>query len=194
MTLNVHCIAFVASLLAASLATAASPAEDAIAAAAGGSAATENAGDALRASLAAAKAAQSAAALAADPPTTRPVAGTDSPFYAELGSAPGVRAIVADFVTIMLADSRVSATFDGVDMDRLHAKLAEQFCVASGGPCTYTGKSMAESHEDMKVDQRQFNASVENLQRAMEQQGIASRIQNRLLARLAPTRRSIVTR
>lgn len=114
-------------------------------------------------------------------------------FYAQLGGRDGIAAIVAEFVTIMLADKRIADTFEGVDMDRLHAKLAEQFCMLSGGPCSYTGKSMQEVHEDMKVNNARFNASVEDLQSAMVRRGVPSRIQNRLLGKLAPTQRSIVT-
>ena len=128
------------------------------------------------------------------PATGLGVTPGETSFYRELGGKAGVDAIVAEFVTIMLEDKRLNATFEGVDLDRLHAKLVEQFCAVSGGPCVYTGKSMAESHEDLKVNNAQFNASVENLQRAMERRGVPSRIQNRLLARLAPTQREIVTR
>lgn len=115
-------------------------------------------------------------------------------FYQDLGGKAGVAAIVADFVTIMLDDKRLNATFEGVDLDRLRSKLAEQICVVSGGGCKYTGKSMAESHEDLKSTNMQFNASVENLQLAMERHGVPNRVQNRLLARLAPTQHDIVTR
>ena len=115
-------------------------------------------------------------------------------FYQELGGKAGIDAIVAEFVTIMTTDKRLGATFEGVDLDRLRAKLTEQFCAVSGGPCTYTGKSMVESHEDLKVNNAQFNASVENLQLALERRAVPSRVQNRLLARLAPTQREIVTK
>ena len=115
-------------------------------------------------------------------------------FYQELGGKDGIDAIVAEFVTIMTADKRINSTFEGVDLDRLRTKLVEQFCAVSGGPCSYTGKSMAESHEDLKVNNAQFNASVENLQLALERRGVPSRAQNRLLARLAPTQREIVTK
>ena len=114
-------------------------------------------------------------------------------FYEQLGGKDGVAAIVAEFVNIMLADKRIADTFEGVDMDRLHAKLAEQFCMLSGGPCNYTGKSMQEVHEDLKVNNARFNASVEDLQNAMTRRGVSSRVQNRLLSKLAPTQRSIVT-
>lgn len=115
-------------------------------------------------------------------------------FYEELGGKPGIDAIVADLVSIVLDDKRINATFEGVDLDRLRTRLAEQFCAVSGGPCTYSGKSMAESHEDLQITNAQFNALVENLQLALERRGVPSRAQNRLLARLAPTQREIVTK
>jgi hemoglobin len=115
-------------------------------------------------------------------------------FYQELGGKPGIDSIVTRFTDLMLADQRVKDTFEGVDLVRFRSKLAEQFCVASGGPCSYTGKSMAESHEDLKVTNTQFNASVEHLQAAMEASGVGARTQNRLLARLAPTQHAIVTK
>ncbi len=137
----------------------------------------------------AAPAPASASASASAMPEAGPVN-----FYQDLGGKAGVAAIVADFVTIMLDDKRLNATFEGVDLDRLRSKLAEQICVVSGGGCKYTGKSMAESHEDLKSTNMQFNASVENLQLAMERHGVPNRVQNRLLARLAPTQHDIVTR
>jgi hemoglobin len=133
------------------------------------------------------------AAKAAPSATAMPEAGPVN-FYQELGGKAGVAAIVADFVQIMLDDKRVSATFEGVDFDRLRTRLAEHICLVSGGGCKYTGRSMAEAHEDVGSTNMQFNASVENLQLAMEKHGIPNRIQNRLLARLAPTQHEIVTK
>jgi hemoglobin len=85
-------------------------------------------------------------------------------------------------------------SYDGTDFVRLAAKLEEQFCVVSGGPCKYTGKDMKTSHEDLKVNRAQFNALVENLQDAMAKNDVPSHTQNRLLALLAPMHRDIVTK
>ena len=115
-------------------------------------------------------------------------------FYQELGGKDGVAAISAEFVTLMLADQRVASTFEGVDLDRLRLRLAQQLCQVSGGQCAYAGRSMAESHEDMKITNTQFNASVEHLRLAMDHHNVPSRVQNRLLARLAVMQRDIVTK
>ena len=49
-------------------------------------------------------------------------------------------------------------------------------------------------HEDLKVSRAQFNALVEDLQAAMRRNDVPSRTQNRLLARLAPMHREVVTK
>lgn len=114
--------------------------------------------------------------------------------YQGLGGIDGIQRIVADFLPIVGTDTRVQHQFDDVDMKHLAKMLAQQFCVLSGGPCKYAGKDMRTVHEDLGVTDAQFNALAEDLQMAMDKQGIASRIQNQLIARLAPMRRSIVTK
>jgi hemoglobin len=126
---------------------------------------------------------------------SEPVAGASTtPFYNDLGGREGVHKVVVKLVTILLADARVSATFDGVDTDRLRLRFEEQFCHLSGGPCIYTGKPMQEIHQDLKITNKQFNAVIEDLQSAMDACDITSHVQNRLLARLASMQRQIVTR
>lgn len=111
-----------------------------------------------------------------------------------LGGKPGIHQIIDRLIPIVLADKRISETFTDIDMKKLSLRLEEQFCVVSGGPCVYKGKDMAEIHDGMNVTNAQFNALVEDLQAAMQQSGIASRVQNRLLARLAPMQREVVTK
>ncbi len=63
-----------------------------------------------------------------------------------------------------------------------------------GGPCVYTGRSMAEVHADTGLQPADFGALVEHMQTAMGEEGVSFRDQNRLLARLAPMKRDVVTR
>ncbi len=117
--------------------------------------------------------------------------GADA-FFDELGGRAGIDRIVDRFLQIVLQDSRIKSQFQEIDSVRLKEKLAEQFCQLSGGPCQYSGKSMELIHEGLRITQAQFNALTEDLQLAMEQQSIAPRIQNKLVARLAPMSRAII--
>jgi len=118
----------------------------------------------------------------------------DDALYQDLGGGAGIRRIVADLLPAVQADARISASFDGVDLEHLAEKLEEQFCDVAGGPCKYSGKDMQTIHEDLKLNHAHFNALVEDLQLAMERNGVPSRVQNRLLARLAPMHRDVVTK
>lgn len=112
--------------------------------------------------------------------------------YAQLGEQPGIERLVDEFVFRLANDARIARHFADTDLDRLREKLAEQFCVEAGGPCTYTGQSMRAVHTGMGVTAEDFNALVEDLQIAMEAQNVPQAAQNQLLRRLAPLRREIV--
>ena len=113
--------------------------------------------------------------------------------YQQFGERPGIEALVEDLLARLLEDPRINRQFAEVDLVNLNDRLVEQICVEVGGPCTYTGRSMAESHAALTVSQADFYALVEDLVDAMEARGIPPRAQNRLLARLAPMHRDIVT-
>lgn len=106
----------------------------------------------------------------------------------------GVARVVDDMVDRSLADPRIKDIFAASDIVRLRRTLKEQFCYILGGPCDYTGKDMASSHVDHGIANREFNALVENLQQAMDKEGVPFRAQNKLLAKLAPMQRDVVTR
>ena len=89
---------------------------------------------------------------------------------------------------------RITHHYDDVDIERLRDKLVEQFCVEAGGPCEYSGDSMEESHKGLNIDRGDFNALVEDLIDAMDAEGVAVPVQNRLLARLAAMRGQIIGR
>lgn len=112
--------------------------------------------------------------------------------YQQFGERPGIEALVEDLLARILEDPRINAGFADVDLVNLHDRLVEQICVELDGPCTYTGRSMAESHATLAVTEADFNALVEDLVDAMEARGIPRRAQNRLLRRLAPMHRDIV--
>jgi hemoglobin len=118
----------------------------------------------------------------------------DDGLYRALGEQAGIEAVVEGMLLKIASDTRIVQHFEDVDIQRLRDKLVEQFCMEAGGPCTYTGDSMEESHTGLDLTPSDFNALVENLQAAMTDQGVAITAQNRLLARLAPMREQIIDR
>ncbi|MFZ6864090.1 group I truncated hemoglobin [Undibacterium sp. Ji67W] len=114
--------------------------------------------------------------------------------YQGLGQKAGIASFVQDFVGIITTDDRISAAFANADKERLGFLLTEQFCELSGGPCKYSGKDMNSAHEGMNISNAQFNALAEDLQIAMDKHDIPSSIQNKLIAKLAPMQRVVVTK
>lgn len=118
----------------------------------------------------------------------------DDSLYRELGEQAGITRIVEGMLLNIAADPRIVRHYENIDIERLRDKLVEQICVEAGGPCTYTGDSMEESHKGQNLTPSDFNALVENLQEAMSAQNVPMPAQNRLLARLAPMRAQVIDR
>lgn len=106
----------------------------------------------------------------------------------------GIDRIVDGLVDRNIADPRISDIFKAQDLVRLRRTLKEQFCYILNGGCDYTGRDMKSSHKDLGIQVADFNALVENLQAAMRSEGVPYRAQNRLLAKLAPMKRTTVVR
>lgn len=114
--------------------------------------------------------------------------------YQGLGGQAGIKKIVDTLIVLVLADPRIKDSFKDIDMPKLSERLEEQFCVLSGGPCVYKGKDMGEIHDGLNITNAQFNALAEDLQIAMERSAVPARVQNKLMAMLAPMQRAIVTK
>jgi hemoglobin len=135
-----------------------------------------------------------AAAPATAQPTaaTAPVISTDGKLFAEFGGREGLVKIVDDLFVNVDADPRINTFFEPAKREQTKARLVEQFCVVLGGGCTYGGKDMKAAHKNLGIQKADFNALVENLQKAMDKNGVPFSAQNKLLAALAPQHRDMV--
>jgi hemoglobin len=118
----------------------------------------------------------------------------DESLYSQMGGEKTLREAVREFADLVLEDPRINFTFANADMDVFRSEVFEQLCDLTGGPCTYTGRDMKSSHVDLQITNMQFNALAEDLYIALERAGVPYRLQNRLMALLAPMQRDIVTR
>jgi len=117
---------------------------------------------------------------------------SNSSLYAQLGKEQGISSFVEDMINNLLIDKRTKSHFEEANLDNLFEQLVAQFCELAGGPCQYGGIPMKELHKDMIISDGQFNALVEALMQAMDDNHIPAGAQNQLLALLAPMNVDIV--
>jgi hemoglobin len=112
--------------------------------------------------------------------------------YDRLGGQPAITAVVDDFVGNVAADGRINGFFARTDIPRLKRLLVEQICSATGGPCTYTGRSMPAAHKGMNITDAQFGALVEDLQKTLNKFKVPEKEQGELLGALGSLKPQIV--
>lgn len=112
--------------------------------------------------------------------------------YDRLGGKDAIVAVVDDFVARCAGDDRINAKFGRTDVPRLKTMLVDQVCEATGGPCTYAGRDMKETHAGMGVTKGEFDSLVEDLVATLDGFNVPKAEQEELLGLLAPMQGDIV--
>jgi hemoglobin len=144
-----------------------------------------------------------ACATPAKQPVAETVAKPDTPpapakpakpasLYERIGGLPAIEAVVTDFQQNVAADDRINAPFGVADLKLLHRRLVEFVCVATGGPCQYTGRDMRASHKGMGVTNEQFDVLVGALVKSLDKFKVPEREKSEILGALGPLRGEIV--
>ena len=106
--------------------------------------------------------------------------------------------VVDDFVDRVMLDARLNAN---PLVDEAHHRVppagfkylvTEMVCWAAGGPQKYTGKSMAESHRDLKITSEEWKAFLDDFQQALDKFKVPAEEQAELKAIVNSTRSDIV--
>lgn len=117
---------------------------------------------------------------------------TAQPLYERLGGRPAITAVVDSFVAVVAKDERINKKFARSDVARVKAMLVDQICAQTGGPCTYSGRTMKEAHRNMGVTEGEFNALVEDLVTVLNSFNVPQAEQNELLTALGAMKGDIV--
>jgi hemoglobin len=112
--------------------------------------------------------------------------------YDRLGGADAINALTESWVARVGGDDRANGKFIRTDIDRLKKEVADQLCEATGGSCTYTGRSMLETHAGMKVTAGEFDVVMQHLDAALDELNVPKTEQDELVDLLRPMRADIV--
>jgi hemoglobin len=138
-----------------------------------------------------------AVACGGSPTPTKPVASAPGKaaggeLYERLGGQRAVVAVVDDFIGRVAADSRINLRFSNTDIPKLKSLLVEFVCMATGGPCKYSGRDMETSHAGMEVVDEEFTALVEDLAATLDKFKVPAKEKGQLLGALGPLKPRIV--
>ncbi len=119
--------------------------------------------------------------------------------FDRLGGQASIAAVVDGFVANVAADARINKHFgrvasDTAAMRQFKAKLVDQICQGTGGPCTYAGLDMKTTHQGMALTDADFDALVDDLVKALDAAAVPKQEKDDLLGVLGPMRADIVTK
>jgi hemoglobin len=106
--------------------------------------------------------------------------------------------VVDDFIDRVMADPRLNAN---PAVDEAHHRVppagfkylaTELVCWASGGPQTYTGRSMADSHRHLNITPQEWEAFMGDLQQTLDKFEVPAAGQEELRAIVQGTYGDIV--
>ena len=112
--------------------------------------------------------------------------------YDRLGSGDAINAITESWVARVGGDDRANGKFARTDIERLKKEVADQLCEVTGGPCTYTGRSMRTTHDGMQVTAGEFEVVMQHLEAALDELNVPRTEHDELTGLLRPMRDDIV--
>ena len=118
--------------------------------------------------------------------------------YDRLGGVYNIAPVVDDLVDRVMADPRLNAN-PRVDEARHRVSAAgfkyfvtELVCSTSGGPQTYSGRSMGDSHRHLGITDGEWEAFMDDVQQTLDKFGVPPPEQKELIAIVESTREAIV--
>ena len=118
--------------------------------------------------------------------------------YERLGGVYSIATVVDDLIDRVMGDARLNAN---PLVDEAHHRVSpagfkyyvtEMVCGAAGGPQKYSGRSMRDSHQDLRITAGEWEAFLDDLQQALDKFGVPQAEQAELKAIVASTRADIV--
>jgi len=113
--------------------------------------------------------------------------------YERLGGEAAIRATVTEFYQRVLADPLLAPFFKAKQMKNLEESQVAFFTSALGGPQIYTGKTMRDAHQHLKIQDKHFDAVAGHLVATLKHLGISSELIDEVVSKVAPLKAEIVS-
>ena len=102
--------------------------------------------------------------------------------YDRLGGAEVLGPLVRAFVDRMAKDFVIGFRFEGKDLDRIAHHEAELAAAHLGGPRSYTGRSIGETHAPLRINRGQFRRRLAVLATVLREHAVPEDVIERWIA------------
>jgi hemoglobin len=118
--------------------------------------------------------------------------------YDRLGGIYSIATVVDDFIDRIMVDERLNAN---PRVDEAHHRVlppgfkylvTEMLAEAAGGPQRYTGRSMVESHRELRITDEEWGAFMDDLNRTFDEFDVPQQERSEVVAIVESTRADIV--
>lgn len=118
--------------------------------------------------------------------------------YERLGGVYPIAVVVDTFIDLLLvndvlnANPKIAEARQRVPEEGLKYRVTELMCEVTGGPCTYTGLGMKESHDYLDITESEWDAMMSDFIRVLNNYGIPEQEQKELIIIMENTKMDIV--
>lgn len=118
--------------------------------------------------------------------------------YDRLGGVYPISVVVETFIDVLLvndvlnANPAIRASRASVPAAGLKYHVTALVCQTTGGPCTYTGRSMKDSHTHLNITENEWQAMLADFRRVLNNYEVPTREQEELVAIVESKKADIV--
>jgi hemoglobin len=133
----------------------------------------------------------------ASPPQQMGAPAAGQSLYTRLGGYDALVAVTKDFIGRLATDAQLSKFFAGLNdtsKARVEAHVINFLCVATGGPCIYTGQDMKAAHTGLHITEAEWNISAAHLSETLTKFKVPDKEQQEVMSAIAGLKGDIVGR
>jgi hemoglobin len=115
--------------------------------------------------------------------------------YERLGGYDALAAVADDFLGRLEADEKMGRFFIGLSddsEDKLRQHVIDFLCLATGGPCKYTGRDMKLVHKGLGITKEEWDLSVKFLIATLDKFKVPQKERAEVLAAVGGLEKDIV--
>jgi hemoglobin len=117
--------------------------------------------------------------------------------YQRLGGYDALAAVSDDFLGRLASDPQMERFFVGLSADskvRVRQHILDFLCVATGGPCKYTGRDMKTAHTGLNITEADWNQMVKLLGQTFDKFNVPEKERGDVVGAVAGLKGDIVGR